>query len=212
MSEDITRRVALLTAAAVAILSGDRGAAGSPTADDGELFRLEAEFKAALAHDRASNSIALLSVEAAAADASAALEKSFALAEAILQTPATTLAGVMVKLRLQHFYFVESDGYAELLESVTADLERWTAPAGSGSPPRRKPCVAGADGDGVRPAPRIEWQARRWGGRVAIEGPRKSDVAPPRIWTLAALLKSHLGFSSVGPTNSSQNRRRSVEI
>ena len=86
--------------------------------------------------DRASNSLALLCVEAAAADASAALEKCFALAEAILQTPATTLAGVMVKLRLQHFYFVESDGYAELLESVTADLERWTAPAKSDSPRR----------------------------------------------------------------------------
>ena len=125
MSEDITRRVALLTAAAVAILSGDREAADSPPADDSELFRLEAEFESALAHDRASNSLALLSVEAAAADASAALEKCFALAEAILQTPATTLAGVMVKLRLQHFYFIESDGYAQLLESVTADLERW---------------------------------------------------------------------------------------
>ena len=48
MSENITRRVALLTATAAAILSGDRVAAGSPTADDGELFQLEAEFKAAL--------------------------------------------------------------------------------------------------------------------------------------------------------------------
>jgi hypothetical protein len=143
MSENITRRVALLTATAVAILSGDRVAAGRPTADDRELFRLEAEFEAALAHDRAATAQALLGVEAAEADATAALEKSFALAEAILQTPATTLPGVMVKLRLQHFYFIESDGYAELLESVTADLERWTAPAASGSPPRRKPRVDG---------------------------------------------------------------------
>ena len=38
MSGNMTRRVALLTAAAVAILSGDRVAAGSPTADDSELF------------------------------------------------------------------------------------------------------------------------------------------------------------------------------
>ena len=143
MSENITRRVALLTATAVAILSGDRAAAGNPTANDGELFRLDAEFEAALAHDRAATAQALLGVEAAEADATAALEKCFALAEAILQTPATTLPGVMVKLRLQHFYFIESDGYAELLESVTADLERWTAPAGSGSPPRRKPRVDG---------------------------------------------------------------------
>jgi len=159
-SENIARRVALLTATAVAILSEDRVAAGRPTADDGELFQLEAEFKAALARDRASNSLALLCVEAAAADASAALEKCFALAEAILQTPATTLPGVMVKLRLQHFYFIESDGYAELLESVTADLERWTAPAGSGSPPARKPRLDGADGDGVRPMARIKGHAR----------------------------------------------------
>ena len=72
--------------------------AGSPTADDGELFRLEAEFEAALDHDRAATKEALLGVEAAEADATAALEKCFALAEAILQTPATTLAGVMVKL------------------------------------------------------------------------------------------------------------------
>ena len=105
-----------MTATALAILAEDRVAAGNPTADDGELFQLEAEFKAALARDRASNSLGLLCVEAAAADASAALEKCFALAEAILQTPATTLAGVMVKLRLQHLYFVESDGYAGLLE------------------------------------------------------------------------------------------------
>jgi len=99
MSENITRRVALLTATAVAILSGDRAAAGNRTADDRELFRLDAEFEAALAHDRAATAQALLGVEAAEADATAALEKSFALAEAILQTPATTLPGVMVKLR-----------------------------------------------------------------------------------------------------------------
>ena len=48
MLENMTPRVALLTAAAVAILAEDRVAAGSPTADDGELFQLEAEFKAAL--------------------------------------------------------------------------------------------------------------------------------------------------------------------
>ena len=143
MSENITRRVALLTATAVAILSGDRAAAGNPTADDRELFRLEAKFEAALADDRAATAQALLGVEAAEVDATAALEKCFALAEAILQTPAATLPGVMVKLRLQHFYFIESDGYAELLASVTADLERWAVPAGSGSPPRRQPRVDG---------------------------------------------------------------------
>jgi hypothetical protein len=130
VSENITPRVALLTAAAIAILSGDRVAGGNPTADDRELLQLEAELKAALAHDRASNSLSLLCDEAAAADASAALGKCFALAEAILQTPATTLAGVMVKLRLQHVSFMQSDGCAELLQSVTADLERWAAPAG----------------------------------------------------------------------------------
>jgi hypothetical protein len=130
MSENITPRVALLTAAAVAILFGDRVAGGNPTADDRKLFQLEAEMKAALARERASNSVSLLCVEAAAVDAAEALSKCFALAEAILQTPATTLAGIMVKLRLQHVSFMQSDGYAELLQSVTADLERWAAPAG----------------------------------------------------------------------------------
>ena len=132
MLENMTPRVALLTAAAVAILAGYWVAAGSPNADDSELFQLGAEFEAALVHDRTSNSLGLLCVEAAAADASAALEKCFALAEEILQTPATTLAGVMVKLRLRHFYFVESDGYAQLLESVTADVQRIQAAIPSG--------------------------------------------------------------------------------
>ena len=143
MSEHITSRVALLTAAAVAILSGDRVAGGNPTADDRELFQLGAELEAALARDRASNSVSLLCVEAAAADASASLSKCFALAEAILQTPATTLAGIMVKLRLQHVSFIQSEGYAELLESVTADLKRWAASAGSGSATRHNPSIEG---------------------------------------------------------------------
>jgi hypothetical protein len=130
MSENITRRVALLTATAVAILSWDPVAAGSPTVDDGELFRLEAEFEVALEQERAATAQALLSADAAEADDTAD-EKCFALAEAILQTPAATLAGIIVKLRLQHFYFIESDGYACLLDSVTADLERWNASAGT---------------------------------------------------------------------------------
>ena len=37
---------------------------------------------------------------------------------------AWTQLGVWPELRLQHFYFIESDGYAQLLDSVTADLER----------------------------------------------------------------------------------------
>ena len=142
MLETMTPRVALLTAAAVAILAGDPAAAGGPTIDDRELFRLEGEFEAALDQDRAATAQALLGVETAEADVAVALKKCCALAEAILQTPAATLAGVMVKLRLQHFYFIESDGYAQLLDSVTADLERWTASAVSGSP-RGTPRVDG---------------------------------------------------------------------
>jgi hypothetical protein len=142
MLENMTPRVALLTAAAVAILTEDRVAAGAATTDDRELFRLEAEFEAALDQDRAATAQALLGVQTADADAIVARKKCYALAEAILRTPATTLAGVMVKLRLQHFYVLEDDGYAQLLESVTADLERWTAPAKSDSP-RRAPRVEG---------------------------------------------------------------------
>jgi len=62
---------------------------------------------------------------AAEVEAKVALAKCDVIAEAILQTPARTLAGVLVKLRLrQHFYFEGGEGYGELLGSVTSDLQR----------------------------------------------------------------------------------------
>jgi hypothetical protein len=60
MLENMIPRVAVLTAAAIAILAGDRVAAGSPTTDDRELFQLEAEFEAALDQDRAATAQALV--------------------------------------------------------------------------------------------------------------------------------------------------------
>ena len=142
MSETITRRGALLTATAAAILSGNRIAAGSPNAQDRELSRMGAKLEAALADEqaaigrysdqqklwfatrRSNEDPEPAEIAEADAEARAAFDKCSSIAAAMLQTPAMTFAGVMVKLRLRHFYFDAGDDGDELLESLTADLRR----------------------------------------------------------------------------------------